>query len=625
MAEVLLALLDAGGGASKIVVLKRIWPDLATDREFVAMFRDEARLAIRLNHPNVVQTLEIVENTNPLSIAMEYLHGQPLSVVLNHHLTGPHQLNVGLRLRILVDVLAGLHYAHELRDYDGKSLGLVHRDVNPQNVFVTYDGQVKLMDFGVAKTVSAAYQTRPGAIKGKLGYLAPENLRSAAVDRRADVFAVGVMLWELLAGRRLWHGMSEAQIVHQLVTLAPAPSLPPDPARPPVLDAICARALAMNPDERHANAATLEMELRQVMAGATESHARTLGRVVSHAFASARAEREAMITHALETGPAISVISYEPPKATSSSYWTKGSVPRPEVTWTREIDALLAAADDLLDVTLVDPSGPPDIEVRLPGAAPAAAPVPSAPAPAAAPVPAPAAAARGEPARPRFAGVVAIAALGVALLALIASEVRRPIPAVHPTAAPAATAARVEAPPAPATATAARVETPPAPAPAPVVLAAPAPAAAPAPTVAPAPAAAPAPAPQIVAVAAPPVTAPTSQPAAAAPAPAPAVVPPPPTSPVKVPAPTAAKTAPAPAEPVAAAPQLEIGTVRVQPNPPASDDRLANGGRRHRRQRGPSERSVGDARQATTDDALVGEDRLAPASLRMIDEGDPYK
>jgi serine/threonine-protein kinase len=242
MAEVLLALQDAGGGVNKVVVLKWIWPDLATDRDFVTMFRDEARLAIRLNHANVVQTLEVVEDAGDLAIAMEYLHGQPLSAVLNHHLTGPHQLSLSLRLRILVDVLAGLQYAHELTEYDGTALGVVHRDVNPHNVFITYDGQVKLMDFGVAKTVAAAYQTRPGAIKGKLAYLAPEYLRSDVVDRRADVFAAGVMLWELLAGHRLWHGMSEAQIVHQLAAAATAPALPVDATRPPALDAICARA-----------------------------------------------------------------------------------------------------------------------------------------------------------------------------------------------------------------------------------------------------------------------------------------------------------------------------------------------------------------------------------------------
>jgi len=366
MAEAVLALLDAGG-VSKVVVLKRIWPDLGTDPEFVTMFHDEARLAIRLNHPNVVQTLEVVQDAEQLAIAMEYLHGQPLSAVLNHHLTGSHQLSLAMRLRIFIDILAGLHYAHELTDYGGTPLGVVHRDVNPHNVFVTYDGQVKLMDFGVAKTVAAAYQTRPGAIKGKLAYLAPEYLRSDAVDRRADIFATGVMLWELLAGRRLWNGMTEAQIVHNLASGIPMPALPPDAIRPPVLDVICARALAMNPGDRYQTAADLESDLHSVMAGAAETHARTLGRVISHAFSAARAEREAMISRALDgTGQSWSPAEWAAAsRAMKESPWSR-ELDRPrDDTWAREIDAFIAAADDLLDVTVVDPSMVERVEESL--------------------------------------------------------------------------------------------------------------------------------------------------------------------------------------------------------------------------------------------------------------------
>jgi serine/threonine-protein kinase len=197
---------------------------------------------------------------------------------------------------VLVEILAGLHYAHELTDYNGAPLGVVHRDVSPDNVFVTYDGQVKLMDFGVAKSTAAANRTRPGAVKGKLAYLAPEYFRSEIVDRRADVFAVGVMLWEMLAGRRLWAGLGEAQIVHHLAAGMPMPALPPDENRPPLLDGICARALAISPGDRYRTAAELELDLQGVLAGTEDSHARTLGRVVSNAFQAVRAEREALIS-----------------------------------------------------------------------------------------------------------------------------------------------------------------------------------------------------------------------------------------------------------------------------------------------------------------------------------------
>src|SRR3954453_3106877 len=159
MAEVLLAMMDAGCGARRLVVLKRIWPELATDPDFMTMFLDEARLSVRMNHPNVVRTYEVIARGAEATIAMEYLDGQPLTRVMNR-LRGTDELSVPLRVRILMSVLAGLEHAHTLTDLDGKSLEVVHRDVSPHNVFLTYDGQVKLVDFGVAKTLAASHHTR---------------------------------------------------------------------------------------------------------------------------------------------------------------------------------------------------------------------------------------------------------------------------------------------------------------------------------------------------------------------------------------------------------------------------------------------------------------------------------
>jgi serine/threonine protein kinase len=300
MAEVLLALMDSGAGARRLAVLKRIGPELATDPDFVEMFLDEARLSLRLSHANVVQTYEVLVGDDELAIAMEYLDGQPLTRVLNRMLRGPGELGLPLRLRILTRVLAGLEHAHTLADLDGTPLGVVHRDVSPQNVFVTYDGQVKLVDFGVAKTIAASHQTRPGAIKGKLAYMAPEQLQSEVVDRRADLFSVGVMLWEMLAQRRMWHRMTEIEIVGHLASGRPMPSLPVLPADVPTdLDAICMRALETDPALRYQTAAEMEIDLERVLAGAADSHARNLGTVVSLAFAAERAERQAVIERCL--------------------------------------------------------------------------------------------------------------------------------------------------------------------------------------------------------------------------------------------------------------------------------------------------------------------------------------
>jgi serine/threonine protein kinase len=306
MAEVLLAMMDAGCGARRLVVLKRIWPELATDPDFMTMFLDEARLSVRLNHPNVVRTYEVLTDGTEATIAMEYLDGQPLTRVMNR-LRGADEMSVPLRLRILMSVLAGLEHAHTLTDLDGKPLEVVHRDVSPHNVFITYDGQVKLVDFGVAKTLAASHHTRPGALKGKLAYMAPEQLQPVEVDRRADLFSVGVMLWEMLAGKRMWQGMNEVQIVSQLAAGLPFPPLPLDAGLPPGLDSICEQALHPNPQYRYQTAAEMEEDLERVLIGSEDSHARSLGRVVSLAFAAERAERQGLIeaSSRLEVGAEI--------------------------------------------------------------------------------------------------------------------------------------------------------------------------------------------------------------------------------------------------------------------------------------------------------------------------------
>jgi eukaryotic-like serine/threonine-protein kinase len=299
MAEVLLTMVHAGGGVRRLEVLKRIWPELATDPDFVTMFLDEARLSLRLNHANVVQTYEVLSGGGQLAIAMEYLDGQPLTRVLNRLMRGSNALSLPLRLRVVTSVLAGLEHAHTLTDLDGTPLEVVHRDVSPQNVFVTYDGRVKLVDFGVAKTLAASHHTRPGAIKGKLAYMAPEQLQCAAVDRRADLFAVGVMLWEILAGRRMWQGKTEVDIVSHLANGRQFPPLPLDANLPTALDTICMRALDPDPESRYQTAAEFEMELERVLVGVADSHARHLGKVVSMAFEAERAERQAVIERAL--------------------------------------------------------------------------------------------------------------------------------------------------------------------------------------------------------------------------------------------------------------------------------------------------------------------------------------
>jgi serine/threonine-protein kinase len=297
MAEVYLVALQARGGVTKLAVLKRIWPELASDPNFAAMFLDEAKLAVRLNHPNVVQTYEVFSQGDELALAMEYLEGQTLTRALSRVY---RELTLAQRLRIVSDVLTGLDYAHNLCGYDDKPLGVVHRDVGPQNIFLTYAGHVKVMDFGVAKSLEGSHRTQPGCMKGRLAYMAPEQLRGEEhVDGRADVYAAGVLLWELLAGRRMWQGRTEAEIARALrEDVGPFP-LPIEAGLPSSFDYVCQKALAPRPEDRFANAAELENELARLVPAVAESHARDLSRILSASFAAERAERQALIDASL--------------------------------------------------------------------------------------------------------------------------------------------------------------------------------------------------------------------------------------------------------------------------------------------------------------------------------------
>jgi serine/threonine-protein kinase len=253
----------AGFGFSKLFVVKRLRPDLVEDQEFVNMLIDEARLSARLNHPNVVQTLEVGRVDKHYFIAMEYLEGQPLHRILSRAQRRDGGMPKELQYLVLSEVLAGLHHAHELRDYDGKTLEVVHRDVTPHNIFVTYEGQVKVVDFGIAKAVGRMTSTRTGVLKGKLKYMAPEQALGDEVDRRVDIFALGIMLWEAATGLRMWETRIPEMALLTRLLAGDFPSSPQemDPNVPDGIDAICRRALAYRPEDRHATAAEFQAEL----------------------------------------------------------------------------------------------------------------------------------------------------------------------------------------------------------------------------------------------------------------------------------------------------------------------------------------------------------------------------
>ena len=268
MASVLLARVDGAGGFQKWVAIKRIHPHLTENQNIVSMFLDEARVAASISHPNVAQVFDLGQHEGGYWIAMEYLHGEPVRELYRHCEENACPLDPTLVARIVVDSAEGLHAAHELRGKSGEPLNLVHRDVSPHNLFVTYDGVVKVVDFGIAKMSGRQVQTRTGFIRGKLAYMAPEQARALAVDRRTDVFALGVVAWELLTGKRLFRTKSDLETVRQVLSMPiPRPS-ELNPAVPLQLDAAIMRALERNPAARHQTARDFSRAIQQYLVSA---------------------------------------------------------------------------------------------------------------------------------------------------------------------------------------------------------------------------------------------------------------------------------------------------------------------------------------------------------------------
>ena len=263
MATVHLGRLLGPVGFARTVAIKRLHAQLACDPEFVAMFLDEARLAARISHPNVVSTIDVVATHGELFLVMEYVQGESLSRLFRA-VAMPGRLPVPIALSIACDTLYGLHAAHEARGENGDPLDIVHRDVSPHNIMVARDGVSRVLDFGIAKAAARAGSTRDGEVKGKLAYMAPEQLRRETVDRRTDVFAASIVLWESLTGERLFHADDHAAIVARVLLEPIAPPSARAPDVPCDLDAVVLKGLAREPNGRFATAHAMASELEKL-------------------------------------------------------------------------------------------------------------------------------------------------------------------------------------------------------------------------------------------------------------------------------------------------------------------------------------------------------------------------
>ena len=264
MAEVYLARTAGLEGFVRHVVIKRIRAKEARDNNYVKMFLDEARLAATLHHHNIVQVHDVGQEDDEWYLAMEYIHGKDARALAMKAVEAKEHLPLEHVVSIVSSAAAGLHHAHEQLGPDRKPLGLVHRDVSPSNILVGYDGSIKVADFGIAKAVQRSVETHSGTLKGKVAYMSPEQCRGKPVDRRSDVFALGIVLYELATGRRLFKAESEFMSMSAIVAgTVPAPTrFRPD--LPPELELIIMKALATNPDERYGTADALRRALEEL-------------------------------------------------------------------------------------------------------------------------------------------------------------------------------------------------------------------------------------------------------------------------------------------------------------------------------------------------------------------------
>jgi len=265
MASVHLARMDGPGGFQKWIAIKRIHPHLVEDESFIQMFLDEARVAARISHPNVATVFELGKEAESFWIAMEYLHGEPLREIMRRTEELGTPMPPEIACRIIADAAEGLHAAHELLGKNGEKLNLVHRDVTPHNLFVTYDGNTKVVDFGIAKFSSRMASTRAGTLKGKLAYMSPEQVAGEQLDRRTDIFALGVVLWELTTGQRLFRMESDLDTLAKVQDCnVPKPSGIVK-GYPLELERVVLKALAKNKNERYRTAREFSRALQSML------------------------------------------------------------------------------------------------------------------------------------------------------------------------------------------------------------------------------------------------------------------------------------------------------------------------------------------------------------------------
>jgi serine/threonine protein kinase len=265
MAEVFKAKTFGVEGFERLLAVKRILPNIAEDEEFITMFIDEAKIAVQLQHANIAQIFDLGKVDESFFIALEFVHGRDLRSIFDRMRNKGESLPIAMACYVTMQVCEGLDYAHNKRDAQGRELNLVHRDISPQNVLIGYEGEVKLIDFGIAKAAGKASKTQAGILKGKFGYMSPEQVRGLPIDKRSDIFAVGIVLYELLTGERLFIGESDFSTLEKVRNVEIMPPSSYNKKIPQELERVVLKALARDPEDRYANAIDLHDDLQSFL------------------------------------------------------------------------------------------------------------------------------------------------------------------------------------------------------------------------------------------------------------------------------------------------------------------------------------------------------------------------
>ncbi len=338
MAEVFLASWEVAPHVQRPVVIKRLYTHLGDDPQLVQMFIDEARLACGLEHENIVKTIEVGVIEGQCCIAMEYLAGQPLQQLL-HQSKAQGGLAIPMAVHVAIQALDALHFAHEAVDHRGMPIEIVHRDISPQNIFITNSGQVKLLDFGIAKAKCHEGRTATGFIKGKLAYIAPEQAQAQPIDRRADIWSIGVVLWEMLTGTRLFRADTEAATLRATLV---APIAPPSKHRPDVrttLDRIVLKALQRQVGLRYPTALAMKRDLVKLLIELQPiPDSTTLSKLMTQVFNEQITEQRRLIYNLLENGESFTMPTANTPGNAVTTQISSGTAAAPEVS---QVDSIL--------------------------------------------------------------------------------------------------------------------------------------------------------------------------------------------------------------------------------------------------------------------------------------------